>query len=43
MIISTLGGRRENDLQGALSDVCPTVDERVKQVTTVVRARESKH
>ncbi len=43
MIISTLGGRRGNGLQDALSDECLTVDEWARQVMMVVRAKESKH
>lgn len=42
MIISTLGGRRGNGLQDALSDVCLIVDGLVKQVVRVVRAWELK-
>jgi len=43
MIISTRVGRRGNDLQDVLSNVCLTVDEPAMKVTMVVRARGSRH
>lgn len=39
MTISRQGAKRGIDWQGALSDVCPIVDEPVEQVATAANAR----